>query len=275
MAHYYDDDGKLIAYVPYADPKKAGQFRPTDLRDAKKLNLNPSATTVMSKINKPMVNDYRVKVALDIALNEMKFIPGIRVHDEQIKSIADRSMERAMEAADFGTAVHGLISDAYNNTVEWLGKATETQQKIANQAVLWMIANGYVVKKSEQSFVSLLGWAGTIDIIAEKDNEECVCDFKTQDALSLGDFNWYEDWPIQLAAYDLGYPSEKPRRRISIAISRLVPGLISHRDWTHDKRFNNAVGDKAWLSLWEYWKAVSNWEVKGEIKEEDMQGSLI
>jgi hypothetical protein len=39
-AHYYDKDGNPRHTVPYADPKRKGEFRSTTVTDAKK-NVEP------------------------------------------------------------------------------------------------------------------------------------------------------------------------------------------------------------------------------------------
>ncbi len=47
--HWYDRDGKAVFEVPKA---KGGGTRPTTIADARKLNLYPSVTTVLSVLAK-------------------------------------------------------------------------------------------------------------------------------------------------------------------------------------------------------------------------------
>ena len=49
--HWYKQDGSPCYEVPYADPKKG--MRSTTIRDARKLNLVPSVTTILQVMDKP------------------------------------------------------------------------------------------------------------------------------------------------------------------------------------------------------------------------------
>jgi len=54
--HWYRaDDGK----PQYTVPAKDGSLRPTTLRDARKMNLLPSVTTVMKIAAKPAINVWK------------------------------------------------------------------------------------------------------------------------------------------------------------------------------------------------------------------------
>lgn len=55
--HWYDQNGEPRYTVPYADPKKG--FRNTTLRDAKKMGLVPSVTTILGVANKPALNRWK------------------------------------------------------------------------------------------------------------------------------------------------------------------------------------------------------------------------
>jgi len=79
--HWYDKEGKPAYTVIGANGKK----RATNLRDARKLNLVPSVTTVMNVAAKPALENWKINQALMAALT----LP--RLKDESL----DKFMARA------------------------------------------------------------------------------------------------------------------------------------------------------------------------------------
>ena len=56
--HWYDKNGNSVFEVPKA---KGGGMRPTTIADARKLNLYPSVTTVLSVLAKPSLDDWKLQ----------------------------------------------------------------------------------------------------------------------------------------------------------------------------------------------------------------------
>ena len=109
--HWYDEAGQTAYEVPYADPKKG--MRATTIRDAKKLNLFPSVTTVMSIMDKPGLNRWKQMNMLESALT----LPALE--GESLDSYAKRVIEDAAEtgrkAAQRGTDIHGSLERSFQD----------------------------------------------------------------------------------------------------------------------------------------------------------------
>jgi hypothetical protein len=56
--HWYDKDGNAVFEVAKA---KGGGMRATTIADARKLNLYPSVTTVLSVLSKPSLDDWKLQ----------------------------------------------------------------------------------------------------------------------------------------------------------------------------------------------------------------------
>ena len=101
--HWYTRDGVPMYTVEAA---KGGQ-RATTLRDARKLNLVPSVTTILNVAAKPALTNWLQQQVLLAALT----LP--RRPDEPEKEYIDRiisdSKEQGRSAADAGTDIHPSI----------------------------------------------------------------------------------------------------------------------------------------------------------------------
>ena len=87
--HWYNDIGEPVYSV---ENVTKGGLRPTTLRDAKKLNLVPSVTTVMDVLRKPALEIWKENQVLESALSlkqkkketDKGFINRIRYHAKEI-----------------------------------------------------------------------------------------------------------------------------------------------------------------------------------------------
>ena len=110
--HWYRADNGKPQYTVQA---KDGKDRPTTLRDARKMNLVPSVTTVMKVAAKP---------GLDVWKNEQLLLAALtlpRAPDESEKDFIARvvadSKETAKRAAERGTRVHESIERWYGGAL--------------------------------------------------------------------------------------------------------------------------------------------------------------
>lgn len=246
MAHYYKPDGTLIATVPNASK---GGTRETNLTDARKLGLLPSWTTVMQLLAKPMLSDWRVRQGIKAALDTP--VPLHLPREEREKAIYKASEEYTNWSADFGTAVHAGICAGLKGETWWTGDA----QVLDVVMGFWPFyhGQGFDCEMSEHTFVSRLGYAGTLDYIGKWQGKTYLLDFKTQDAATRADFRFYDEYPLQLAGYAVGIErSDLPRA--SVVISRTKPGLCDIKTWDNNMRYDNAA-----FALWNLWKLMKNW----------------
>ena len=105
--HWYTRDGAPMYTVEAA---KGGQ-RNTTLRDARKLNLVPSVTTILNVAAKPGLTQWLQKQVLLAALT----LPRMSGEPEEdfIARIIDDSKEQGRAAADAGTEIHASIQGFY------------------------------------------------------------------------------------------------------------------------------------------------------------------
>ena len=66
--HWYAQDGSPAYTQIIASGKNKGKERPTTIRDAKKLSLVPSVTTLLGIMDKPALTHWKINQAVDKAL---------------------------------------------------------------------------------------------------------------------------------------------------------------------------------------------------------------
>ena len=198
-SHWYTKKGESA----YQVQGKTG-LRATTLRDARKLDLVPSVTTILGVVAKPALTTWLQTQVLLSALT----LP--RQPDEPEKDWLERVMAdskvQGNEAAKRGTKIHGIIEDYFEqkSSQEW-PEYVRTVDKVLTDAFgsqLWL---------SEKSFAHELGYGGKIDLSAHN----LVVDFKTKDT-DLSKVEPYHEHEMQLAAYcvGLGYKLEECRAAI-------------------------------------------------------------
>ena len=101
--HWYETNGTPAYRIIGAN----GVERNTTLRDAKKLNLVPSVTTIISQIDKPGLTKWKNEQLLLSALTLPRF-PNESESDWLTRVMQD-SRETSKQAAERGTNIHGII----------------------------------------------------------------------------------------------------------------------------------------------------------------------
>ena len=199
-SHWYTKTGESA----YQVEAKNGEMRATTLRDARKLDLVPSVTTILGVAAKPALNTWLQTQVLLSALT-LPREPNEPEKDWLERVMADSKVQ-GKQAAERGTAIHGVIESYYEQVYmpEWPQYVRNVDQVLndhfGNQ--LWL---------SEKSFAHELGYGGKIDLSAQN----LVVDFKTKET-DLAKVEPYHEHEMQLAAYcvGLGYELEKCRAAI-------------------------------------------------------------
>jgi hypothetical protein len=193
--HWYTKDGAPA----YTVEGKTG-VRNTTLRDARKLGLLPSVTTINGMLSKAGLDTWKQQQVLLAALT----LPRSENESEQewLARVMQDSKATGREAAERGTAIHAVI-EAYFDQVYMLEKppyldAIDAALKNAFGNQLWL---------PEKSFGHPLGFGGKCDLMAKNG---FVVDFKTKDA-NLDKVDVYFEHEMQLAAYreGLGVPNAR------------------------------------------------------------------
>lgn len=246
--HYYEQGGAPAYTVPYVDKSKG--MRPTTIRDARKLDLVPSVTTILNVLPKPGLVNWKQEQLFYAALTLTR---EEKESDQQFyyRVVAD-SKEQARKAAEKGTAIHGAIQRAIEFPL-----APKPFEYIPHiKAVMsWLTKEfGKAQWISERTFAHPLGFGGAVDL----HSPQVIIDFKTkefdQSDIDNGKVKGWPEQGMQLAAYREGVGHPKAQR-INLFISRNNPGLIHAFYW--DEKDNHFETFKAALQLW---KLIKNYD---------------
>jgi hypothetical protein len=222
--HWYAKDGTPT----YTVTAKNGEQRSTTLRDAKKMGLLPSVTTIMKAAASPGLEAWKLNQMMLAALT----LPRAEGEGEEsfIKRIQADSKDQARKAAERGTQVHTAIEQFFDgqinaNDLPYL----EPVYKVVNDTF------GNLVWAVEKSFAAESGFAGKVDLHS-RDGEGVVADFKTKEFTSdtLEKVAGFDENVMQLAAYRNGL--KLPNARCAnIFVSVTEPGLVVVKEWTQEE----------------------------------------
>ncbi len=227
MGHWYKPDGSPLYTIIGAN----GKERDTTLRDARKLNLSPSVTTVMSMAAKPGLDQYLQTQLLDA-------VASIGVHDSDFwrQSVIQKSKEHSQNAASKGTVIHDALEQYFLGNYEHGFPAN--LEAICLPVVTFLDKTfGNIKWSPERSFSHNLGFGGKVDMSFDDGAFPAVLDFKTKDTNDIKKMVAYDEHGMQTAAYAVGLDIPTARR-YNLFISTQVPGLLSltesidfERDW--------------------------------------------
>jgi len=251
--HWYNQDGS----PQYTVKAKDGSERATTLKDARKMDLVPSVTTILKTTAKP---------GLDVWKNEQLLLAALTLprqpnepEKDFIRRIIHDSKETAKNAAEAGTRIHESI-EAYfrgNHNVEHLELAKDFNIKIFNHF------NTYPLQKwiPEASFSHPLGFGGKIDLYTEADDyakSGIVIDIKTKEFDKDEKVEGYDEHLLQLAAYrhGIGLPYA---RCANVFVSRNNVGVMKIIEWSEE---DLQRGWEMFQCLLKYWKLKNDFGVE-------------
>jgi len=241
--HWYTQEGEPMYTIVGAN----GKERNTTLRDARKEQLVPSVTTVLSMVAKPSLENWKINQALNSALTLQKD------EDESLEEFAYRckqdSKRIGQEAAEKGTQIHAMIEQGF------LGEGTSKPYK----AIKKFLDKNFPKEEwiAEDSFCADLGYGGKIDLYSKSG---IFVDFKTKDNLEGKDPSKlvYDEHGMQLSAYAQGCGFDDVER-VSIFVDREDTELIACHVWDRDSQTKHR---EMFNSILTYWKLVKNYEPK-------------
>jgi hypothetical protein len=244
--HWYNLDGS----PQYTVTAKDGSQRSTTLRDARKMNLVPSVTTIMSCAAKPGLEAWKLNQMLLAALT-LPRAPD-EPEDAYVKRIVADSKEQAKQAAERGTAVHTALESWYEGVMH--AEYVEHQMAVAEE-----VKNvfGDLNWATEKSFAHKFGFGGKVDLHS-KDGQGVVLDFKTKEFSDPAKVDAFDENCMQLSAYRVGL--EIPQARCAnVFVSVTAPGLVVIKEWTQHELQR---GWEMFNALRMYWFAKSELEIK-------------
>lgn len=239
--HWYGRGGEPQYEVPAAK----GGMRPTTLRDARKLGLVPSVTTIIRCAAAPGLETWKQQQVLLSALT----LPRLQNEPESdwLERVMSDSREQGKKAAERGTAIHAAIQGHYEGEPphpdHWeyvKGCATRIEDHFGKQE--WV---------AEASFAHALGFGGKVDLHCSI----AVIDAKTKefgpDAKKLA----WDEHRMQIAAYRVGLGIPKARGG-NVFVSVNNPGLSVIHEWTEEEL---EEGWTMFSGLLQYWQAKSGY----------------
>jgi len=184
--HWYDKNGNPQYTIIGAN----GKERDTDLRDARKLGLVPSVTTILKVAAAPALDIWKQQQLLKAVAE----VP--RLDEEPEKEWFSRIVKTSKEAGDKhmdrGTSMHNDIEDYFNKRQrEFPDFAKETYFAVVKE----FGSQNWITEKS----FAFDGFGGKVDLHAE----DIVIDFKTKEVVDDKTV-CYDEQLMQLAAYRIG-----------------------------------------------------------------------
>jgi len=238
--HWYGPDGS----PQYTVRAKDGSMRATTLRDARKMDLRPSVTTVMKVAAAPGLEVWKQEQLLLAALTLPKR-PDESEKDYITRIVAD-SKETGKNAAERGTRIHESIE-------KWFDGIKEVEHPTIASACMSAIEEHFkgmteVPWITEASFADPLGFGGKVDLHSPMANG-IVVDYKTKEFTDPADVKGYDEHVMQLAAYRVGLGI--PNARCANAFASVnQPGLIKMIEWTEEELQRGWAMFKLLLEFW-------------------------
>lgn len=259
MGHWYDKDGFPMYEVP-KKTSKTGEMRATTLRDARKLNLYPSVTTITKVAAKPGLTRWIEEQAIMAALTGESQRNG---EDEKayIKRVLLDAKEQVIQAADRGTILHNELEKGLNNEEVHINYR-EYVDPVLDYIHDTYGSEGYY---TEKTFTNLhLGFAGKSDLIIVPPNQAVkfmVIDFKSKDKLEEKKNKAqyvFKEQAMQLAGYTVGNELDLERTRlINIFLSTSEPNYFKVHEWPSE---DNELHWNKFRHLLEFWKLDNSYD---------------
>ena len=236
--HWYRRDGT----PQYSVEAAKGGMRATTLRDARKMNLVPSVTTILKCAASPGLEAWKLNQMLLAALT----LPRGESESEEsfVARVVLDSKEHAKKAAERGTRVHTAVEKYYE------GKTDDTM-------IEYQLGVSKVIKDSfgdlkflpEKSFGHEMGFGGKVDLHAPG----VVLDIKSKEFTSstIDKVEAYDEHMMQLAAYRVGLGMPEARCA-NVFASVTEPGLCKVVEWSQE---DLSRGWTMFESLLKYWQA--------------------
>ena len=259
MTHWYTNAGEPMHEVPNAS--KPGQMRETTLRDARKLKLNPSVTTVTKIIDKgDMLLQWGKRQAIYSAV--IAGIPKFQLVDgclpqgrgTEFENWANACIKDAeaqvREKAERGSILHDAMMKAHHAY-----EHIEPQYLAHVDGMMAMLERNFGKREwiAEKCFAHEDGFGGSVDLqTADDDEDQIILDYKFKDFDESRDAEYfvYDEHRMQLGGYRKGL--RKPGARLFNAFGSITqPGLVLlHAHSEEDARKGEAMFDLA-LRFWQ------------------------
>ena len=238
--HWYHRSGSPAYSVIGAN----GKERPTTLRDARKMSLVPSVTTIIKSAASPGLEAWKLNQMMLAALT----LPRVADEPEEefIARIQRDSKEHAKMAAERGTNVHTAIENMYSGVMhaEYADHQAGVYREIENEY-------GVTEFQPEKAFAHAFGFGGKLDLFTPNYQDRgLVIDIKTKEFSDPSKVVGYDEHMMQLAAYRVGV--DLPDADCAnVFVSVTVPGLVVIHKWGQEDLARGWVMFESLLKFWQ------------------------
>lgn len=242
--HYYTTDGQACHFI---DKKDSAGSRPTTIRDARKLNLLPSVTTILKTISKPQLERWKmIQAATAVLTSPRRQDEGLDAFMERVLFTDKEQDQEAAAAADLGGRIHAALEGRFK------GEQIDETLLPWIQPIYEHIMKRFPTIVAVETVLVGDGYAGKTDLIVRDPmNWEWVIDFKT--TKKLPEKGSWPDHVMQTSAY-LKCRRKTCNRHANVYISTLEPGkFIFHDNGDFDQPY------RAFKCLVNYWQIVNKY----------------
>ncbi len=254
MSHWYERDGT----PRYTIIGKNGKERDTTLKDARRLGLVPSVTTVLDVLNKSALTEWKVKQGILAALTLPRHIG--ETDEFYLARVLNDSKQQAIQAAEEGTRIHDAIEASFKGlpvALEYMGHVKSVREKLHEA---FPHVNDWI---AEIAFASPLGYGGKVDL--HSPSTGIVVDHKSKDMAPWEEKRLAYDQDWQLSAYHRGL-NLRPSVCANIFVSRTHPGYVEIHVWTQEEIAQAWNVFECALATWKCIKGYdSSWTKQEEI----------
>ena len=246
QSHWYQRDGTPMHFVERSDGKGT---RPATLRDARKLGLLPSPTSILQCLDKPALTTWKIEMAC------LAVLTAPRKPGEELDAFVERVLhterqqdEQAQKARDLGTQLHAAIEAVL--TGEQCPKELEPFVMPATEAM-----KQFGTVQSTEAVVVGDRCAGRLDATFWNGSVTTIVDIKTASNPPIKG-SWLEH-RLQLSFYAKALDNGGgPLQTANVYIGTKAPGIVVvdiHTDWreTYDRGFK---------PLLQYWMFANDYD---------------
>ena len=248
-SHWYKLDGTPCHQIPRA---KGSGLRATTLRDARKLQLFPSVTSILGIFSKPQLDKWKMQ---QVALASMRLDRSEGESDEYFAGrIIDEAFQQVEQAADLGSRIHDAIEKHYEGV-----EVPEDLQVYTQPVFEWQAQKRIEFVEREKVLVNQLhGFAGTMDVACRYGSDGIgVIDFKTKKTKPGVEVKPFDGQAMQIAAYGATYWGEQNLPRMfgaNVYISTTEPGRLEVSTYTPEMLMAEWEVYKLACAIWRHSK---------------------
>jgi hypothetical protein len=228
-SHWYAKDGSPCHEI-------GGRF--VGIKDARRLGLLPSVTSILKCAYKPALETWKLNQAVLAALTLPR--AAGESDDDFARRVVQDSKREGIEAATFGGRLHEAIESVvggHDLPVELADLAPH-----ADAFRAWWKKQRWTVSAIESSFANVEeGYGGRVDLLCRVPDYaldhyvQAVVDWKTKATKPGQAIRHWDEFGVQLAAYAMGRRMHDPELvLISVVVSRNEPGRIEPYIWPRE-----------------------------------------